>query len=561
MSQQDWNDAEKWVWDHIRVGEIADFNASPRSRLDPKKSNGWSVDRQLRSAFLRQIFCDKKLFEKIPPEGARIIGAWFPDGLLIPYGRLPGSIWLQQCRFEKPIDLSYQVIDGSLSLARSFVSAHSEDEPAIDVTGAQVGRELNLNCATVTGALTMVGLHVGETLFMRGTKEAPATFAAVDLNAARIDGFLNLNGATVTGTLTMNSLQVGQSLFMEGTKEAPATFAAVDLNAARIDGFLNLNGATVTGTLTMSGLHIRQALLMHGTKEAPATFAAVDLNAARIDRQIDLVGTTVNGALTMKGLHVGETLFMRGTKEAPATFAAVDLSAARVNGWLSFPGATVSGTLTMYDAHASVLHDRNFVWPEQVKLDGFTYDRLIGIGEDVMHHSRRDSDWYIRWLEKDPTYSPQPYEQLAKVLQKSGEPEIAGDVLYAGRERARNEAQGLRLIGMSLLKWTTGYGIGLRYFRCLWWVAGFTAIGCAVLYLDVIPRGAAVPRLVRSGLGFGDSFFYSLQKLIPFLEVEKLDQVQLGRFARGYFYLHHLVGYVLALFIAAGLSGLTQKSR
>jgi hypothetical protein len=74
----------------------------------------------------------------------------------------------------------------------------------------------------------MNGLQVGQGLFMRGTKERPATFAAINLTSAKI-GQLELNGAAVKGTLSMNGLQVEHHLFMPGTKEQPATFADIDL--------------------------------------------------------------------------------------------------------------------------------------------------------------------------------------------------------------------------------------------------------------------------------------------------------------------------------------------
>jgi hypothetical protein len=213
-------------------------------------------------------------------------------------------------------------------------------------------------------------------------------------------------------------------------------------------------------------------------------------------------------------------------------------------------------------------------------LDGFTYDRLGGVEEngDTRRNRRdRNSRWYTRWLEKDRTYSPQPYEQLAGVLRKNGDPAMAADVLYAGRERARREARDTwrlpgrrtmlsRFIGMTLLKWTMGYGLGLRYFRCLLWIAALTVLGMGVLHCDatvsdtrtgfpiaLLDRATARPKVL-------DSAVYSLQKLIPLVEFEKFDQVQLGRCAKVYFYIHRTLGYVLALFLGAGLSGLTQKS-
>ncbi len=78
------------------------------------------------------------------------------------------------------------------------------------------------------------------------------------------------------------------------------------------------------------------------------------------------------------------------------------------------------------------------------------------------------------------TFSPQPYEYLAGLFREAGEPEKANAILYAARERRRGEAWSkvddygqarernwLRWLGMSMLKWTIGYGFGGRYFRVL----------------------------------------------------------------------------------------------
>src|SRR5207253_1974950 len=105
---------------------------------------------------------------------------------------------------------------------------------------------------------------------------------------------------------------------------------------------------------------------------------------------------------------------------------------------------------------------------------------------------------YLRgWLERDTAYFPQPYEQLADVFRKAGEPERATDILYASRERARQKAKeepfelfwllarrgpSWRYFGMTLLKWTIGYGLGYRYFRCLIWIALFITIGAILVH-------------------------------------------------------------------------------
>jgi hypothetical protein len=109
------------------------------------------------------------------------------------------------------------------------------------------------------------------------------------------------------------------------------------------------------------------------------------------------------------------------------------------------------------------------VWPREIGLDGFTYSRFGGFrvgGRKSV--AQRTFKWFIDWLTRSEPYTPQPHHQCAKVLREMGHPEMADDVLYAGRERQRREAlhsgNNPRVTGLTLLNWFIGYGYGQSYF-------------------------------------------------------------------------------------------------
>jgi hypothetical protein len=54
---------------------------------------------------------------------------------------------------------------------------------------------------------------------------------------------------------------------------------------------------------------------------------------------------------------------------------------------------------------------------------------------------------------------------------------------------------------------------------------------------------------------------YSLDMLLPIIELHKphYHKIVLDGWVRVYFYVHKILGYVLALFLIAGLSGLTKR--
>jgi hypothetical protein len=154
-----------------------------------------------------------------------------------------------------------------------------------------------------------------------------------------------------------------------------------------------------------------------------------------------------------------------------------------------------------------------------------------------------------------------------------GHPEMADDVLYAGRERERKglwqEAGSFRqygrAFGLWLLKSTVGYGYGYRYFRSLWWVAVLVSIGA--LWLGVTDEYVKVPEVIPWSVASWQSAFYnaldllaySLDLLLPIVSLDdRFEKVNIDNPVRYWFYFEKIMGYVLASFLIAGLAGLTK---
>ena len=189
------------------------------------------------------------------------------------------------------------------------------------------------------------------------------------------------------------------------------------------------------------------------------------------------------------------------------------------------------------------------------------------------------------------------------VLRAHGDPSGANDVLYAARERERSEAWKAkawhRWLGLWLLRWTIGYGLGWRYFLVLIWIGLLTLGGAVMLWksgADKLPsrcRHGAVSRppplrmqsSTKQGLS-PRSTSSPIPRRRPPRPSPKIARASSGacgpastgrcrslnstRRTRkplpsseggpGYLlYFQALAGYVLAGFLAAGLAGLTQS--
>lgn len=323
MPQADWSRAERWVWDQVCAGKVADFHKR-FGKLDPRFGAGWGgEDRLLRPIFIREIFYEKPLAEKIPPEGVRIMGACFRDKLALSNGRLHTHLWLDYCRFHQGIDFSAQRIEGWLSLYESFLAKPADDSAAVDLTAAKIDGSLNLSLSTIEGRLMMNGLQVDQNLFMESRKGLQA------------------------------------NLFMETNTGLQASFAEVDLSGANIKGQLSLAGAAVTGRLMMTAVQVGGDLLMQSSD---------DDQPCQFDNDVDLSFATITGMLGLfKAKFAGRRL---------------DISGAKIGGELRLDhvqwGPEVS--MILRNAQSSVLHEEGG-WPKIVELHGLTYDRIGGVGE------------------------------------------------------------------------------------------------------------------------------------------------------------------------------------
>ena len=150
------------------------------------------------------------------------------------------------------------------------------------------------------------------------------------------------------------------------------------------------------------------------------------------------------------------------------------------------------------------------------------------------------------------------------MFREAGADDKANEVLYALRERERAEAWQRRAygqwLGLGLLKWVIGYGIGARYFRALAWAGLFTVIGMVVLWLNSTLKGTPAGPEWSPGLPW--CFWASLDEILPLVELNKAHaefvDKKLTGWRQPYFYVHRIIGYVLGSFVIAGLAGLTQ---
>lgn len=516
--------------------------------------------------------------------------------------RTPCTISLEGSTFEGLLNMFGSTLDGSLNMAGSIFTGHLtmtylKVKQHLVMSGAQfvdvelidaiVEGNMDMTGSIFTGALNMNGLEVKESLFMNDK----AKFVWVDLGSTKVGGQINMVGSTFTNCLNMASLEVGQHLLMnDGAK-----FDDVDLTVAKVGGQMNMARSTFTGCLNMNGLKVGGQLVLTGSlfekalkmnnmdvtlslfMDDKAKFVTVGLDYTRVGEQLVLTGSTFEESLSMERINVGQDLLLRnivGPREGQPVIMGyaeilgnLDISGSQLPS-LNLIGTKIQGEfrldpspmwrtgsiLTLRNTIVGALQDEQGAWPETLDLNGFAYAQLGGWslkGENPV--TDRKVSWFCDWLGKQTDYSPQPYQQLANVLLKTGHRERADEILYAGKERERKNTHGWARVWMGLLNGTIGYGY--KTWRALEWAVLVVVVGMDVLILNGIlwPNHIGVK-------GIPEEFAYSLDMLLPGVQLAKHHfDIVLDGWIKYYFYVHRLIGVILGFFLIAGVSGLTKK--
>jgi hypothetical protein len=274
---------------------------------------------------------------------------------------------------------------------------------------------------------------------------------------------------------------------------------------------------------------------------------AANFGFAKIGLSMDARGTTF-AELKLSGATIGQGLILGSMDKTfgPAV-------------WRTREGKP--GSLSLRDTRIGSLTDSKDAWPEpqSLHLDGFTFSHLGGAAGSAGHEMRsRDMEWWDQLIQRDPEYSPMPYEQLAKALEAEGDRAHADDIRYLGRVQQRKTETGGSWIFDGFLQYVAGFGIGGYTFRVLYWVIGISLAG-GIYLCTCVPLARAHGRIWCFGA--------SLSRLLPVIEINKEfsdffddpDRKRLTGRQSFVFSVIAMLGWVLGAILIAAMSGLTQK--
>lgn len=520
-------------------------------------------------------------------EGSRILGRL--DGQRL---ESRSSLFLQRCvvdelkllasRIEKNLELSGLKVVKEAILGSTTVEGHVylNDAKLLNVSllSTRIGKDLSLERTHVQGRIDCDRMTVRGSVFLRSA----ALNRRVGLVEARIGRDLDCTGAYLADLLYADGAQIdgdvhfnkGRLVRREENNKRPeaGSFRSIRLNGAKIAGNLSLLGASVDSLLADGSdiggsLAIRNRTLLRYVRMAAAKIGRnLNILETRIDHGIQAESSTVEGTVKISNTVIPGPINFAFSKIGRAihieacSLSTLDLEGASVDQSIVIgvernrrPLWYPDSQLILRNANTRNFQDTPNSWPNTYNVTGFTYESLGAHHTVTDQDNSRSTDLAIRdvhsltkWLRGNQPFSPQPYEQLASTLVRSGRSEDAKVVLYDGRDESRRRKGWLDWTIASISMLTIGYG--LYPLRSVIWI--LLAIIAGMLVLARTGQGKA------NQLGTG--FWYSLDLLLPIIKLSEAHYtVELSGVARTYFFILKLLGYVLASFLIAGITGLT----
>lgn len=390
------------------------------------------------------------------------------------------------------------------------------DPRGIQLLGARVTGELDLRHATVSFPLSMVQCRVGP-LFLNGCQ-----IPMLDLDGSWTDS-INANGADVKKSVYLRRVQVS--------------------------GILSLNLAQIGSTLTCeAGRFVGEdgiAIWADGIKVGGDVMFRAGSTPFQSTGTVRLVGAEIHGDLDCRGGSFRNT-----------SGDALVLERATIQGELFFiEGFQVDGGVILSNTSVTAMADDHACWPTsgKLRLDGFTYTSI----------EPNDVNTRLRWLGLDASDATQPYRQLAKSLQDSGNARGAKKVVIA-MERKLSSKEWTRW-----LRALIGYGYApvnaVWLLLALWLIGAFL---CNQSYKAklIVPADKDVYVMFKSGKGPPayypqfQPFVLSLENTFPVIKLGQVEKWQADSQSaiRWFIWAQILLGWLLATLFVAAVSGIVQ---
>jgi hypothetical protein len=255
------------------------------------------------------------------------------------------------------------------------------------------------------------------------------------------------------------------------------------------------------------------------------------MDAANIRKLLDLSESSFGGDVSLTKAGIKGALMLSGRGHSPQ--------------W------DEAAVLDLQGASVEEIYDDDGAWPRRLLLSGFVFQQRSRPGSSGGQFLDRSVAWYSEWLGKDPRFSSQPYVQLENLLRAAGRTSAANAIRM---QRYARECQTKPLCETfgPIYRYSVGYGH--EAWRALYWIALLIGLGFVV--------ARRIPKKTLDDAGISSPLILSAQRLLPLISFGEayahfdVTNTKMPKLVRRYFYLHAILGYILAFALATTLAGL-----
>ncbi|HEX8074198.1 MAG TPA: hypothetical protein VF545_04390 [Thermoleophilaceae bacterium] len=488
-----------------------------------------------------------------------------------------------------PVDLA----DATLSPVEEVSTSRQRNDIAL--MGDQLRADKGVYCRggfVAHGSVRFPGATVGGPLDLDSAK----LDGKLMLNRARVQGSLSLKSATLNAGLDGELLEVDQGVSATGL----AAHAPVHLPGATVTGTLDIDGASLDGTLDLAAAHVIGTLTMQSAVLRSAIDVALDGELSTIDRDVygphliaggdvSFAGATIaggltldhaglNGSLVAAGATIGGNLSLDAARlSGPApthpgsstlpSDTALDLHEAKVGLALTLrPAEAPQGAIDLSHLEVGRLADSPTAWTASTRLRGFAYDdleadppatprtewlaKLLRTPSSVI-----DAQARVDWLKRDSKSGGQPFERLGAFYRAAGEARAARHVGVKAESRRRQEMHPAGKVWSRFLYLAVGNGY--RSWQALVWIVGLAVVGSVILSGEH-DKHHFTPAKTGHRPSF-DSLLYSLDSLIPVVNLQQRDAFIPHHTAQTWFIFATLAGWALTTALVAAVTGALRR--
>jgi len=432
-------------------------------------------------------------------------------------------------------------IDGSVDLEEAQISCPAQQ--AIAAGGIVIGNALKGTRLRVDGETLIHNAHVGSYIQLSGATLHNQGGVALNGGGLTVPGGMFCrDGLTTDGEVNLISARLGDALCVPGAVMRNPGGTALKLERVTVRD-IDAAGLSCSGQVSMLGTVISSSLSLTGAQLDNPAGVALQLGLADVGADIGADGMRVTGEFILDGAKVGGQISLKQVRFVSPSGTALNAWGFTASEFVLVPAGPVAGSINLGHAHVDIFRDDPAAWPAQLYLDGFTYRVL-----EPRLRARERLGWLAR---TSGPHEPQPYEQLAASYTSNGQHADARSVLYS-RERQQRAAMTPPGRAWSFVQDIT-VAYGYKPWRALVWLAVLLAAGSVVFGLWPPPplQAGAAPHFIP--------VIYTLNLLIPVVDLGQRDAFNPGGAEQWLSYLLIAAGWILATTVATGAARVLNR--